>query len=81
MATEADWRNWKPADLKPYVETALEFFGPERCMFGSDWPVLELAGTYKQIQQALTEALGPISDTERDHIFGRTAEKFYGLNR
>jgi L-fuconolactonase len=80
MVTEADWQNWKPADLKPYVETALEAFGPERCMFGSDWPVLELAGTYEQIHQALTEVLGPISDTERDQIFGRTAEAFYRLN-
>ncbi len=43
MVTEADWQHWKPADLKPYVETALEAFGPERCMFGSDWPVCELA--------------------------------------
>lgn len=79
MVTEADWQNWKPADLKPYVETALECFGPERCMYGSDWPVCELAGTYEQVHSALVEVLGPISESERQAIFGGTATKFYGL--
>lgn len=79
MITEADWRLWKPADLRPYVETALEAFGPERCMFGSDWPVCELAGSYEQVHAALTEAVGPLSDTEREQIFGGTASRFYDL--
>ncbi|MEQ9408418.1 MAG: amidohydrolase family protein [Fuerstiella sp.] len=80
MVTEADWNKWKPADLKPYVETALEAFGPERCMYGSDWPVCELAATYEQVYNALVEVLGPISDTERQQIFGKTAQAFYGLS-
>ncbi len=42
MITEADWTNWSAADLRPYVETALECFGPERLLYGSDWPVCEL---------------------------------------
>lgn len=79
MVTEADWEHWKPADLKPYVETAIQSFGPERCMFGSDWPVCELAGTYEQVHTALVEVLGPISQSERDAIFGKTATAFYGL--
>ena len=79
MVTEADWKNWKPADLRPYVQAALEAFGPERCMYGSDWPVCELAGTYRQVYESLVEALGPISDSERDMIFGGTAKRFYGL--
>jgi L-fuconolactonase len=79
IITEADWKNWKPADLKPYVQTALELFGPERCMYGSDWPVCELAGSYEQVHHALIEALGPISASERDMIFGGTAAKFYEL--
>ena len=79
MVTEADWKNWKPADPKPYVETALELFGPERCMYGSDWPVCELAASYEQQFRALEEALGSISDSERSQIFGGTAQKFYGL--
>ena len=65
MVTEADWRDWQPADLKPYVEAALEAFGPQRCMFGSDWPVCELAATYQQVHDALLGMLGALSDHER----------------
>ncbi|HEY8505020.1 MAG TPA: amidohydrolase family protein, partial [Gemmataceae bacterium] len=79
MITEADWQNWKPADLKPYVQAALECFGPDRCMFGSDWPVCLLAGSYQQVVDALDEALGPISAEERAKIFGGTAIRFYKL--
>ena len=80
MVTEADWNAWKPADFKPYVETALEAFGPDRCMFGSDWPVSTLAGEYGQVFHLLEEVLGPISDDERAKIFGQTAAKFYNLS-
>lgn len=79
MVTEADWRAWTPDDLKPYVHAALEAFGPERCMYGSDWPVCLLAGSYARVIEALRKALGPISDDERRMIFGGTACKFYGL--
>ncbi len=81
LVTEADWRHWHADDLKPYVQTALEFFGAERCMFGSDWPVCELAGTYAQVYQALVDALGTISMEQRQQIFGGTAARFYGLTR
>ena len=79
MITEADWQNWKPADLKPYVEIALDAFGPERCLFGSDWPVCELAGSYEQVHGALVEVLGPLSESENARIFGETAIEFYRL--
>lgn len=79
MVTEADWKQWQPADLKPYVETALEAFTPERCMFGSDWPVCELAASYEQVFNALKETVGPLSEGENESIFGKTATNFYGL--
>ncbi|MCA9066555.1 MAG: amidohydrolase family protein [Planctomycetaceae bacterium] len=79
MVTEADWSMWKPADLKPYVETALEAFGPERCMFGSDWPVCELAATYEEVYEALVTCLGALSETEKARILGGTATEFYDL--
>ena len=79
MITEADWGDWKPADLKPYVDAGLELFGPKRCMFGSDWPVCELAGSYEQVHDALKEVLGPISDDETYEIFEGTARRFYGI--
>ena len=79
MITEADWQRWTAGDLRPYVQSALELFGPERLMFGSDWPVCELAGSYQQVFDALNEALGPLSEHERQAIFGGTATCFYGL--
>jgi len=80
LVTEADWRAWAVADLRPYVRTALDLFGPGRCLFGSDWPVCTLAATYGQVYHALVEALGPVSAAERDLIFGGTAARFYGLS-
>jgi L-fuconolactonase len=72
-------QTWKPADLKPYVQTALELFGADRLMFGSDWPVCTLAGSYEEVYHALLESLGPISENERMKIFGGTARQFYNL--
>ena len=79
MVTEADWKGWTPADLRPYVQLALESFGPDRLMFGSDWPVSLLAAPYGRVVDGLVEALGPITAAERGKIFGGTAARFYGL--
>ena len=80
MVTEADWENWKADDLKPYVDIALENFGPDRCMFGSDWPVCELAATYQQTFDALLNCIGGVSESEREKILGLNAIEFYSLN-
>jgi L-fuconolactonase len=79
MITEADWRNWKPADLQPYVARALELFGPQRCMFGSDWPVCLLAGGYDRVAAALDTALEGLTSDELDLIHGGTAAHFYRI--
>lgn len=79
LVTEADWQNWQADDLKPYVQRALDLFGPDRLMFGSDWPVCELAASYERVYEALVEALGPISVSERAAIFGGTAQRVYKL--
>jgi L-fuconolactonase len=79
MVTEADWERWKPSHLKPYVEVALEAFGPERCMFGSDWPVCILAAPYGDVYNALAACIADLSLSERDRVLGGTAAGFYGL--
>jgi L-fuconolactonase len=79
MVTEADWSDWTSDDLRPYVQQALDHFGPDRLMFGSDWPVCELAASYGEVREALVDALGPISEAERRAIFGGTAARFYGI--
>jgi L-fuconolactonase len=75
LVTEADWRHWTPADLRPFVHAALELFGPDRLMFGSDWPVCELAATYTRVKDALADVLGR-HDPE---IFGGNAARIYQL--
>ncbi len=79
MITEADWQQWQPGDLRPYVDHALSCFGAERLMFGSDWPVCLLAGGYGRVVAALEENLAGLSDAERADVFGGTAVRVYGL--
>ncbi len=79
MVTEADWEHWQPADLKPYVHVALEAFGPDRLMYGSDWPVCLLAGSYQRVFDALQDCLSELSADERYHIESETARSFYGV--
>ncbi len=79
LITEADHRNWKPADLAPFVHHVIEVFGWDRVMYGSDWPVCLLAGSYQQVWNAIHEILGNISDTDRAKLFGANAIQFYGL--
>jgi L-fuconolactonase len=79
LVTEADWQSWTEKDLQPYIHTALEFFGPERCMFGSDWPVCELAGSYERVHAAILAGLDGLSATERAAVLGETALQFYHL--
>jgi L-fuconolactonase len=79
MITEADHRQWTADDLRPYVQHVLKLFGPDRLMFGSDWPVCRLAGSWKQVLAAFTQACGPLPQTEREKILGGTAVRFYQL--
>ena len=79
LVTEAHWSTWTVADLRPYTETALEAFGPDRLMFGSDWPVCLLAGTYTEVFGAARELTDGLSGDERTAVFGGTAVRVYGL--
>ena len=79
MITEADWENWTAEDLRPFVDYALECFGPDRLMFGSDWPVCELAGSYAEVVTALRTMIASLSAAEKDQIFGKTAAEFYRI--
>lgn len=80
MVTEADWNDWRPSDLKPYIQTAIDAFTSERLMYGSDWPVCELAGTYEQVHSALLENISELSHYEQQCIFASTAENFYNIS-
>jgi L-fuconolactonase len=79
MVTEADWTHWRPQDLAPYVDQVLRWFGPGRCMFGSDWPVCLLAADYGQVFQALLTTLDGLDRTATDEVLGATAIRVYQL--
>jgi L-fuconolactonase len=81
MLTEADWRAWKAAQFEPYLETALESFGPDRLMVGSDWPVCKVAGSYGQAMALVMHFLQKYANDAVDAILGATAEKFWRLPR
>jgi L-fuconolactonase len=81
LVTEADWDTWTPGQLVPYVRHAAEAFGPERLLFGSDWPVCLLAADYARVVAAATEVLelAGLGPAERDAVFGANARRLYRL--
>jgi len=79
MVTEADWNSWTEQELVPYFEIVLKAFGCKRTMFGSDWPVVNLAASYGQWFDVAQRALSQVSDEERAWIFAGTAIEAYGL--
>lgn len=80
LVTEADWRHWTVDDLRPYVARALGWFGAERMLFGSDWPVCLLAAPYPQVHDAAVQLTDGLSAAQRGAVFGGTAVAAYGLS-
>jgi len=80
LVTEAAWRDWKRADFTPYLDVALSAFGPERLMFGSDWPVCLLSGDYAEVAGIVSDFSATLSIAEQAAIWGGTATRFYGLD-
>jgi L-fuconolactonase len=79
MVTEAKWSAWAEADFTPYLDAALEAFGADRLMIGSDWPVCLLSGDYAATMGIVIEYLRKLSETEQAAILGGTCARFYRL--
>jgi L-fuconolactonase len=79
LVTEADWDSWTPAQVRPYIDAALESFGPSRLMIGSDWPVCLVAASYARVIGLVRDALGEYSIDEQKQILGGTATDFFRL--
>ena len=79
VVTRADHQHWTPAELRPYIQYVLETFGPERVIYGSDWPVMTLAARYEQWVAALQEAAGSLSAADKQKLFHDNARAFYRL--
>jgi L-fuconolactonase len=80
MTTEADWQNWKKEDFTKYLDVVLEAFGTNRIMYGSDWPVCQLAATYEAQFGIVKDYFSSFSQNEQDNFFGGNAIKFYRIN-
>lgn len=74
LVTEADWKSWTLEQLEPYVRRVVDWFGADRCMFGSDWPVCLVAATYSKVVDVVRQVTGL-----DERIFGMTAARVYGL--
>jgi L-fuconolactonase len=79
LVTEAEWTGWRPADFRPYLDVIFDAFGVERLMFGSDWPVCQLAASYAGVLELLREYAGKLSAGDQDLLFGSNAARVYGL--
>ncbi|OOQ57914.1 amidohydrolase [Mucilaginibacter pedocola] len=81
LVTEADFENWTAAQLKPYVDAVLKHFGPDRLIFGGDWPVVRQASTYKRWKETADELLAGLSHDDRYKIYNANAVRFYKLDK
>jgi L-fuconolactonase len=79
MVTEADWQHWQPADFWPYLDVVFEAFGPNRVMFGSDWPVCNVAGRYGRMHALVADYVTQLTPDEQARFWGDTATAFYQL--
>jgi len=79
MVTEADWNHWQGSDFEDYMSVVLNTFGVDRLMFGSDWPVCLLAGSYSHVIELVDQFIKKLSAGDRNKIMGINAQNFYKL--
>lgn len=79
MVTEADYNDWTPEQIEPYMTLVLEAFGTKRILFGSDWPVCLVAGNYQKVKGLVTNFIKSLSESEQADIMGNNAVQFYNL--
>lgn len=79
LVTEADWQQWSAGDFRPYLDVVFDAFGPDRLLFGSDWPVCLVAGTYHRVKRLIEDYMQQFSPADHAKIFGANAIQFYQL--
>ena len=77
MITEANWASWTPEDLRPYLDITAEVFGPQRLMYGSDWPVLNVAGSYERVLAVIRDYISDWDEQDQVDVMGGNARRFY----
>jgi len=79
MVTEANWKTWKTNDLKPYLDVIFENFSTDKLMFGSDWPVCNVASDYTEVVKTLEDYIAQLSSKDQNKIWYENAISFYNL--
>ncbi len=79
MVTEADWKNWKKEDFRPYLDVTFEVFGSKRILFGSDWPVCLVAASYERMMEIVQNYISEFTEQEQADFWGGNAVSFYNL--
>lgn len=79
MVTEANWHNWKYDDIEPFMDEVFEAFGAERIMYGSDWPVCLVAGSYGDQFSVVASYISRLTENEKRNVLGENAKRFYNL--
>jgi L-fuconolactonase len=79
LVTEAAWNDWQPSQLLPFIDVAVEAFGPERLLVGSDWPMCLLAGQYGNVMRVFSDYFASFSVADQAAIFGGNAARVYRL--
>jgi L-fuconolactonase len=79
LVTETDWSRWSPGEFMPYLDVIFDWFGPDRLMIGSDWPVCLVAGAYRDVIAIARSYAEPRFPSHLEGIMGETASAFYGL--
>lgn len=77
----ADMGAWTTAAIRPFFDLALESFGPDRLMYGGDWPIAVLAGGYTRVWEGLQPLFEGLEPEEREQVLARTAQRFYRIDR
>lgn len=80
MVTETHWHEWKYDDFVPFLDVVLDAFGTNRLLFGSDWPVCLLSGSYDEVKSIITEYISELTTSEQNKIMGDNAIKFYDID-
>ena len=79
MVTEADWKGWQKEDFRPYMDVVVNAFGIDKIMFGSDWPVCQVAASYSEVVEIAKDYFSTFSNDEQEKVFGGNAASFYNL--
>lgn len=80
MVTEARWKQWRPEDFRPYLDSVFDAFGPERLMIGSDWPVCTVSASYDATMQIVMDYVQQLPQIEQEGVLGGNCAQFYGLD-